>query len=190
MMSPYAYIAYSSWCVLLVVWIAGHFGNKPTLARPKKGTFLGTTAFLIASYFLLLATHYPGWLELPLTPQTAVLGILGDGLCIGGALFAIWARVVLGSNWSGFTATIKQDHELVQRGPYALIRHPIYTGLLLAMIGMALTKGVLASYIGVLLGLTAFLVRIPIEEWMMIERFPNGYSAYQMRVKRLLPFVW
>jgi protein-S-isoprenylcysteine O-methyltransferase Ste14 len=190
MISLYTHVAYWSWFVLFVVWLIGYFGNKHTLRRPDTGRFLGTTALLIVSYSLLFGTWYPNWLGLPLTPQTAVLGILGNVLCIGGILFAIWARVTLGSNWSGSVATLKQDHELIQRGPYAFVRHPIYTGFFLAMIGTALTVGLRASYIGVLLGSTAFLMRIPVEERLMTEQFPDTYPAYKTRVKGLIPFVW
>jgi protein-S-isoprenylcysteine O-methyltransferase Ste14 len=190
MISLYTYIAYWSWCALLIVFLAGHFGNKRTLRRPDTIRFLGTTALLVASYSLLFGTYYPGWFGLRLTPQTAVFGILGDVLCIGGIFFAIWARITLGSNWSGSMATIKEHHELIQSGPYAVVRHPIYTGFFFAMIGMALTVGLCANYIGVLLGFIAFLMRIPIEERLLTKRFTNTFSAYKIRVKRLIPFIW
>jgi protein-S-isoprenylcysteine O-methyltransferase Ste14 len=187
MISPYAYIAYSLWCVLVFVFAAGYFRNKRTLRRPAKGRFLGTTTLIIASFFLLFGTS---WLGVPATPQRPLLGILGDVLCIAGVLFAVWARIALGGNWSGATATIKKNHELIQIGPYALVRHPIYTGFSLAMIGTALAVGLWISYIGALLGLTAFLMRIPIEEQLMMELFPSAFSAYKLKVKRIIPFVW
>jgi protein-S-isoprenylcysteine O-methyltransferase len=190
MSSLHIYLANLSWCVIFVIWAVGHFGTKPTVRCPDEGRYLGTTALLIASFCLLFG-EYPGWLgRRLLTPQTAVLGVLGDLLCVGGVGMAVWARITLGGNWSGWTATIKQDHELVQRGPYGLVRHPIYTGFLLAMVGTALAVDLCASYLGVLFGLAAFLVRIPTEERLLIEEFPGAFSTYKARVKCLIPFVW
>jgi protein-S-isoprenylcysteine O-methyltransferase len=188
--SLYIYLANFFWCVIFVIWAAAHFKTKPTVRRPDKGRYLGTTALLIASFFLLFG-EYPGWLGLSVfAPGTAVLGVLGVVFCVAGAGMAVWARITLGSNWSGWTATIKQGHELVQRGPYGLVRHPIYTGFLFAMVGTALAVDLCASYLGVLFGLAAFLVRIPTEERLLTEEFPGAFSTYKARVKCLIPFVW
>jgi protein-S-isoprenylcysteine O-methyltransferase Ste14 len=104
-----------------------------------------------------------------------------------GALFAVWARVTLGTNWSGTVATVKKDHELVQSGPYALARHPIYTGFLITMVGTALTVGTVAS---VIICAVAFFLRIQLEETVMTKHFPKEYPAYKKRTKALIPLVW
>ncbi|MDE2051140.1 MAG: isoprenylcysteine carboxylmethyltransferase family protein [Gammaproteobacteria bacterium] len=103
-----------------------------------------------------------------------------------GCSFAIWARVALGSNWSG-RPTVKAGHELVVSGPYALTRHPIYTGILIAAFGTALADLQWRRALGVLLVTLALLVKIRQEERLMIEAFPESYPGYQRRVKALIP---
>ena len=102
--------------------------------------------------------------------------------------FAIWARLTLGRNWSPRPAA-KEQHEFVMTGPYAYVRHPIYTGIMLAALGTAL--------LGSILGIVVFIVatitlawRMDKEEQIMLELFPRQYPAYQQRTKRLVPFVW
>jgi protein-S-isoprenylcysteine O-methyltransferase Ste14 len=198
MISIYTQIAFCSWPVLFVAWFIGYINTKKTLRRPEIGRYLVTTILLVVSYSLLFGTHYPNLfgthypkaLGTSLTPQNGFLGIIGDIVCVCGILFAIWARITLGSNWSGTVATLKEDHELIQRGPYAIVRHPIYTGFFFAMIGTALTIGTLASYAGAIVGLLAFLIRIPTEERLMTEQFPESYGEYKERVRALVPFVW
>src|SRR5581483_5640068 len=97
---------------------------------------------LAALGFALLSRRVftQGWLGTRFVPESHSLALAGLGITIAGCAFAIWARVMLGSNWSG-RATVKADHELITQGPYALARHPIYTGLLLACVGTALACG-------------------------------------------------
>ena len=101
---------------------------------------------------------------------------------------AIWARVALGRNWSG-TVTIKQYHQLIRTGPYSVVRHPIYSGLLLALLGTALavgeTRGLVALAGAFLMGI--FKART--EERFMIEQFGSQYEDYRKRTKALVPFI-
>jgi protein-S-isoprenylcysteine O-methyltransferase Ste14 len=82
------------------------------------------------------------------------------------------------------------EHELVQTGPYALVRHPIYSGLLLAIVGTALTLGRLGSYVAVVTGLVALLIRIELEERLMRQQFGEAHRAYRQRTWKRIPFVW
>lgn len=102
--------------------------------------------------------------------------------------FAIWARISLGRNWSPRPA-VKERHELVTTGPYSYVRHPIYTGLLLATLGAALVGTVFGIIMFIVISIT-FVARISKEETIMLELFPSHYPAYQKRTKRLVPFVW
>jgi protein-S-isoprenylcysteine O-methyltransferase Ste14 len=142
------------------------------------------------SFVLLFNTKFQGFFGVPVTPQNSLLGAFGAFLTIVGVAFAIWARLTLGRNWSGAMGTVKEDHELIRSGPYDLTRHPIYTGFFCAQIGTALTIGILASYIGVVVILIAFLIRIHLEEETMNKEFPAAYLAYTKNVKTLIPFVW
>jgi len=101
---------------------------------------------------------------------------------------AAWARRYLGTNWSS-TVTIKEGHELVTAGPYAIVRHPIYTGLILAFVGTALAIGEWRAVLAAVLGVIAFWRKLSLEERWMREQFGERYQAYSRRVPALIPFV-
>ena len=188
-MTSFTAIAYTAWLVLLLAWLPGYFRQPKTQRMPIPAIQIATTALIALAFFLLFGRRL-GALGTPLIPPNPALGALGAGLCIAAVLFAIWARVTLGKNWSGAVAVVHEGHELVQTGPYRLVRHPIYTGLLFAMLGTALATGTRASYLGVLLALIAFLIRIRIEEQLMTSQFPKQYPTYKERTRALIPFVW
>jgi protein-S-isoprenylcysteine O-methyltransferase Ste14 len=102
--------------------------------------------------------------------------------------FSAWARVWLGSNWSA-EVTVKQNHELVRSGPYSVVRHPIYTGVLLALIGTALSVDKWRAVIGLVLLAAGFLRKIVIEEQFMMAEFGKAYELYRAEVPALIPFV-
>jgi protein-S-isoprenylcysteine O-methyltransferase Ste14 len=114
--------------------------------------------------------------------------ITGAILTAMGIAFAIWARVHLGRNWSPRPA-MKVGHELVTSGPYRFVRHPIYTGLLTALLGSGLVNGPLWTVVFLIAALN-FLWRIRVEEAYMMELFPDQYPAYRARTKALIPIVW
>jgi protein-S-isoprenylcysteine O-methyltransferase Ste14 len=101
--------------------------------------------------------------------------------------FAVWARRHIGSNWSG-TVTVKTDHVLVRTGPYGWARHPIYTGLLTAILGTAIARGDLRGLLGVVLCTIAFVIKLRIEERWMREVFGEEYRRYSKEVPALVPF--
>jgi protein-S-isoprenylcysteine O-methyltransferase Ste14 len=189
MKSQFVIIAYLSWVVLGLVWLPGYFMSKNTANVPSLAMQIPATT-LLAIGFVFLLNPQTRFLSAPVMPDDTLFGIIGVVLALAGVGFAIWARLALGANWSGLVVTTKEGHELVQTGPYAIVRHPIYTGILLAMIGTALTRGILAGYIGVAAGLVAIMIRINIEEQLMSERFGDAYQAYRRRARKLVPFVW
>jgi protein-S-isoprenylcysteine O-methyltransferase Ste14 len=103
-------------------------------------------------------------------------------------LFAAWARVTLGRNWSA-TITVKQDHDLITSGPYRFVRHPIYTGLLLGLAGIAVARGEWRGVLGVVLAFGAFWRKLRIEERWMREQFGGAYDEYSRRVAALIPRI-
>ena len=111
----------------------------------------------------------------------------GVGLCLVGFGFALWARIHMGRNW-GMPMSLRQDHELVTCGPYAYVRHPIYTGIMLAMLGSALATRPLWLALFPLY-LVFFIFSARVEEKMLLAQFPNAYPAYRRRTKMLIPFV-
>lgn len=125
----------------------------------------------------------------PVLPSSAAVKLGGLALSLVGVGFAIWARLHLGKMWSG-TITLKQDHRLIQSGPYALVRHPIYTGMLLAFVGTAIAIGTVQAVITLPLFVVSFLFKLGLEERLMATTFGAEHAAYRARVKRLIPFVW
>ena len=106
-----------------------------------------------------------------------------------GFAFTWWARIHLGRLWSSNVGR-KADHRIVDTGPYGIVRHPIYTGIALAMLGTALTLGTLPAWLGVAAGLGGILLRVGIEDRLMAAEFGAAHAAYRQRTKRLIPFVW
>jgi protein-S-isoprenylcysteine O-methyltransferase Ste14 len=85
---------------------------------------------------------------------------------------------------------VREGHQLVQTGPYAIVRHPIYTGMFAAILGATLTLGTLASWIAVAAGLFGILLRVDVEERLMASEFGAAHADYRARTRKLIPFVW
>ena len=117
-----------------------------------------------------------------------MLLILGIALVAAGLGFAIWARLYLGRNWSG-SVTVKESHTLIQTGPYARVRHPIYTGILLAFVGTALTVGEWRGIAAFLLVLIALVIKSRTEEDRMRATFAD-YNDYRSKTAALVPFIF
>lgn len=179
------------WVVLLVVWSIGFFGNKRTLKHESRFDQYVVIVLLILSGSLMFSPgSTPALAAIRVVPGALGFAWLGVGLTALGVAFAIWARVTLGKNWSGAVVTVKERHELVTRGPYAFVRHPIYSGFLLAALGTVMTNGDLGGLIGFALMVLAFALRIPREERFMTEQFPADYPSYKKRVKTIVPFIF
>jgi protein-S-isoprenylcysteine O-methyltransferase Ste14 len=124
----------------------------------------------------------------PITWKVAVLQGIGAILIIASAVLMVWARLALGTMWAG-RPMIQQDHQLRTGGPYQLVRHPIYTGLLGIVIGLTLLGG-FGSTIVLLVFVTAWLLRrVRVEDHMLIDTFGDDYRTYRRRVPALVPFA-
>jgi protein-S-isoprenylcysteine O-methyltransferase Ste14 len=121
-------------------------------------------------------------------PESAAAAYTGLALTACGAALAVWARVFLGANRSA-TVTIKQDHAIIRSGPYALVRHPIYSGFLLGMLGTAIAIGEVRGPIGLGLAFLGWWLKLQTEERFLTEQFGTQYTRYQEEVKALIPFV-
>jgi protein-S-isoprenylcysteine O-methyltransferase Ste14 len=122
-------------------------------------------------------------------PQTFVSYWTGTLLLALGLAFSVWARVYLGRNWSA-TVTVKEDHELIRGGPYALVRHPIYTGLLLAFIGSAIVRAEWRGVLAVLIVLVVLGRKLRLEERFMSETFGDEYRRYREHTAALIPYLF
>jgi protein-S-isoprenylcysteine O-methyltransferase Ste14 len=177
------------WLAWAAYWWVLSGRAKATARRESLVSRLSYMAPLLLAGILLCSPKIPvlSGRFLPLAAW-AEWGAAGVALNLAGLLLTVWARAYLGRNWSG-TITIKEDHELITGGPYSLVRHPIYTGLLLAFIGVALARGEWRGILGVLIAAAAFWRKLRIEERWMRERFGDKYQTYSQRVSALIPFV-
>ncbi len=107
---------------------------------------------------------------------------------LAGLALAVWARVHLGGNWSG-SVTVKEAHELIRSGPYAYVRHPIYTGLIAAVLGTALAADTVRAALGFAIIAAALLRKLRTEGGFMRETFPGEYARYCAEVPALIPFT-
>ena len=145
---------------------------------------------VIVEYFVLFwIAKYCGLVDRRFVPNLAIYRWLGLLMTIAGVAFAVWARVAIGSNWSG-TVTVKQNHELIRTGPYALVRHPIYTGIMFAAFGTAIFHGEVQSLIVLLAIFSVLVPKMRAEERLMTEQFGTEYTNYRQKTKALVPFLW
>ena len=177
------------WILFAVIWLIAAFWTKRSLYKESKWQRLGyVIPILVGGYLVFKGRQLSDPLNLPVIPHVDSLAWIGVVLCIAGLTFCIWARFTLGRNWSG-VVTFKGGHELITHGPYALVRHPIYTGLLTMFVGTVIVLGHVAGVIALPLVFWGLWIKLRYEEKLMLEKFPDKYTAYQQRVKRLIPFV-
>jgi protein-S-isoprenylcysteine O-methyltransferase Ste14 len=177
------------WIVFITVWLLAAVSTKRTVYRESPAQRLRYWVLLVIAYFLLLyGRELPYPLNLRVIPRATPIAFGAAFLCVAGLAFALWARLTLGRNWSGVVA-LKEGHNLVERGPYRFVRHPIYTGMLIMFFATALVLSHVAGFVGVLLMFASFWIKLDREERLMLQRFPERYAAYQLRVKRIIPFV-
>jgi protein-S-isoprenylcysteine O-methyltransferase Ste14 len=185
-------IIVGSWLLFMLVWAIMAIGTKKKVHEQPANErrrytlpLLGALVFISGVLrfippFAFLARPFP----VPILP----LHWTGAVAAVAGVLIAIWARLTLGRNWSG-VVTLKEDHELVTAGPYAAIRHPIYTALILLFVGTTLLVATPGAVIGLLCVIWSCWVKLKQEEALMLQQFPGSYLGYMMRTKRLVPGV-
>lgn len=177
------------WILFLAVWIVASISTKPSIYRESRAQRLRYSLLLVVAYLLLVyGGRLPHPFDLRLISCVAVVAWTASLLCVGGLAFCIWARISIGRNWSG-VVTLKEDHQLIERGPYRWVRHPIYTGLLMMYLATAIVLGCGAGLIGLVFIFVSFWIKLDAEEKLMLKQFPDRYSTYQRRVKRIIPFV-
>jgi protein-S-isoprenylcysteine O-methyltransferase Ste14 len=177
------------WLAWLAYWVFAARGLKPVRRRESVASRLLTAALTIPAALLMAAPgRWMSWLGARFLSNTPIAYWLGLLMVLVGLAFAVWARVHLGRNWSG-TVTVKEDHELVRSGPYAIVRHPIYTGLLLAMLGTVIVLGEWRGLVAFCFLSAAFLLKLRREERFMAESFPDTYPGYRARVPAFIPLL-
>ena len=177
------------WIAFLLYWMAMSLGNKRVVRKQSPAGRLLQFAVGGFAFVLLWGRMFQtGPLARRIIPLNVVWIAIGLALTCAGIAFAVWARVTLGKNWSGIV-TVKQDHQLIRTGPYALVRHPIYSGLLLAIIGTAVSLGRVRSFLAVAVILVGWWLKWRAEEDFMVQEFGEQYEQYRRETPALIPFA-
>ena len=177
------------WLCCIAAWAAAALATKPSARREPMLSRLLHLGPLALAVLLLWGPEPPvEALRIRFVPPSLAIGWSGAALVAAGLAFTVWARVHLGTNWSGIV-TVKRGHELVTSGPYAIVRHPIYTGLVLAFFGSALALGEARGLLAVAIVFASLWRKLRLEERWMGEQFGADYERYRARVRALVPFV-
>jgi protein-S-isoprenylcysteine O-methyltransferase Ste14 len=169
-----------TWVIFWIYWLVSAFGAKEGSGGRRRIPLNGVTA--ISVVILVRVLRGGSW-----AVNSPVLGAIGGAIFVSGLALAIWARVHVGRNW-GMPMTQKAEPELVTSGPYRLVRHPIYSGLLLGLLGTALANNLIGLIIVPVL-VAYFSYCATVEERNLTATFPSAYPAYRTGTKMLIPFV-
>jgi protein-S-isoprenylcysteine O-methyltransferase Ste14 len=186
MILPFTVVRFC-WAALGLYWIVSALGTKKTAVnedsaiRVTRLSILGLTLLLLLTHKLSIGPLAHRFI--PLSPKITWFGV---GLTALGVALAIWARAILGRNWSD-KVVLKVDHELIRRGPYRYLRHPIYTGVLLAVAGTALAVGKWSGIIALLLLGTTYSLKAMREEELLATNFGEAFADYKKQTGFFLP---
>jgi len=181
------------WAIWALYWI-GSFVYEAVKGQRKKRVKVKWMPYDILLWLSLVLALIPGIgqqlgiLSVRFIPVIPILWYVGLVITALGLFFAIWARKHLGSNWNGIPALVK-GQKLIRTGPYAIVRHPIYTGLLFGMIGSAITVGQYRGLIAIVLMAIFCWSRIRTEEKIMKDEFGKQYDTYKKEVKAIIPWI-
>jgi protein-S-isoprenylcysteine O-methyltransferase Ste14 len=182
-MRTYVVVLLASWFCFCVIWAVTARKAKPSRRRGRFHRARALRFVLALAAFFLARRVEPSLFRVTSGAAAAV----GCAVCAGGMAFAAWARLSLGENW-GMPMTLREHPELVIRGPYAFVRHPIYTGMTVAIIGTAL---VVPPYWALVIAFVVyFAYSARREEEDMLAEFPEEYAAYRRRTRWFIPFLF
>ncbi len=184
-------VVYLIWGLFFAYWLLSSFHNKSKTNRRESlsSRLLYLTLIGLAVSLIVFDPLIYGPLLWRIFPEGMVVDSIGLATLILGLGFAVWARRHLGRYWSARIA-LAENHQLIQTGPYHLVRNPIYFGGLVAVFGTAIVIGEIRGVLALVLVLIAFLRKIRLEERWLLERFGPSYVEYQKKVKALIPFVY
>src|SRR5271165_4639574 len=173
-----------------VVWLVALAGQVKSVAQSESisSQLVHRLSLGVAAYFLFAPRVPLPWLNNRFAGFEPGLLWLGVAVTFAGVAFSIWARVRLGGNWSS-SVTLKRGHELIVEGPYRWVRHPIYTGMLVGLIGSALALGEWRGLLAVAIATASLWRKLQLEETVMRGQFGDAYMRYAERVPALIPFV-
>lgn len=180
---------YGLWVAWSVSWFAAALWSAPTAKRPVFGSEIVYRFVTVAGVLMLFGSFRAGHALPRLWPDNLALDWAMAALVAIGFLFCWWARIYLGRLWSG-TVTKKAGHHVVDTGPYGIVRHPIYTGIILASYATAVVSGRMVALVGATVMLLGWYIKARLEErFLRAELDAQAYDAYAARVPMLIPFV-
>lgn len=175
------------WYGFVLVWLVAALRVKSTKAAEPLSVRLTYGSLMAGGFYLLFSQRSAlGVLGTRFIRDAESIAIAGIVLTFAGVGLSIWARLILGENWSG-RVTRKVGHELVRSGPYAFVRHPIYSGLLIASIGTAVVVGEWRGVMAIPLILLSEIVKARREEQFMLAEFGESYVQYRNETGFLIP---
>lgn len=178
----------AAWLVWLVTWVMAAGWSARTASHHDLGAESPSRVLTLAALVMLMASYYPvGFAVVWVTP--AIVGWVMFALVAAGLLFTWAARLHLGPLWSS-TSAPTEDHRIVDTGPYGIVRHPVYAGLLLAVIATAIERGRIEAIAGALVLIAGVSLRAKLEErFLRRDLGDDAYTSYRRRVPMLLPFT-
>jgi protein-S-isoprenylcysteine O-methyltransferase Ste14 len=181
------HIEEQAWMIWGVWWLAMAFFSKSTKRRESLIQRIEHLVPATLGFALIFREEFGGaWLAGPIFTGNPLLLLICVMVTILGLLFAVWARLTLGANWSGMV-TIKTNHQLIRRGPYRWIRHPIYTGMLAALLATAITQGLLNGLVGFAFVFLALYRKARREESFLSQEFGDGFAEHRQHTGMFLP---
>lgn len=181
-------VIYACWIVFWVFWIGSAFSNKKTLLYRNKRNIVVRLLVLIIALIIFSPRISGSTLTNISWSHPLILRVIGVLMFVSGLSTAIWARRHLGKNW-GTPMSIKANPDLITSGPYKYIRHPIYSGILLASLGTALAVSYFWLAIMLISG-AYFIYSATVEEKDMTKQFPYKYPDYKKKSKMLIPYIF
>ena len=175
------------WILFAAVWLISAFKRKRTKQRESVGQRFTYVLPILIGWLIMNGQILPGrWFRTRFLPGTDTIAWTGVVLTALGIAFAFWARFHLGSNWSG-VVTLKENHELIRTGPYRTVRHPIYSGILLALIGTAVAIGEIRALVAVAVIWISFYIKARREESLLSTEFGPRFAEHQQHTGMFFP---
>ena len=182
----FIYLTLILWLILIIYWLVAARINSQTIFSSEIFSFVKLIGSALLVYIPLLTD---GVLALRLYPQIIWIDNIGSVVVATGVFLAIWARSLLGKNWSG-RVMLQNQHHLIKEGAYRFVRHPIYLGGLLAMFGSSLVLGQVFGFAYSILSTFGLVMKSRQEDVLLAKQFPDEFPKYKRQVKMLFPYLY